>query len=251
MISLTIDDRAVTAHEGDTVLNVANANGVFIPALCYHKAVSPYGACRLCLVEVEKGSRKRVVAACSYLVEDGVRINTQAPKAVKARNMAMELLLARCPESMTLRALANRMGVSGSRFETRNESCILCGLCVRVCGELVGAQCIAFMGRGPERAVTTPYTKPSLQCIGCGACVAVCPTGAIHQEHKGVATIMPEWETVLQRTKCPECGQHFSTHRQLDHVRERVADIAELLDICPDCRRKRFSRQAAASQAQF
>ena len=246
MIRLIMDDRLVTAEDGDTLLDVAKANGIFVPALCYHKAVSPYGACRLCLVEVEKGDRKRVAASCSYLAEDDIRVDTQAPKAVQARNMAMELLLARCPNSLPLRALALKMGVQSSRFRKRDDECILCGLCVRVCREVIGANCISFVGRGAGRKVATPYGKPTQQCIGCGACVSVCPTGAIHQEHRGPATVLPEWETVLQRAKCPQCGQYFAPYRQIGQIQAKLHTHSDLLLMCPDCRRKRFSREAAA-----
>lgn len=248
MISFAIDGRPVTAREGETVLDVARAAGIFIPALCYHKAVSHYGSCRLCLVEVEKRGRRRIVASCSYLAEDGLVVDTQAPGAVKARNVAMELLLARCPENPAVRAMAGRMGVRSTRFALREEDCILCGLCVRVCREVIGADCLAFSGRGSERRVTTPYDKPARECIGCGACAAVCPTGAIRLRAEGGTTILPEWQTVLSRIRCPECGRHFASYPQLDHVKAKLEWDADLLELCPDCRRRRFSRQAVEEQ---
>jgi len=244
VINLRIDDKSVTASEGETVLDVADANGIFIPALCNHKAVTPYGSCRLCLVEVEKFGRKRVVASCSYLAAEAIRVNTRAPKALEARNIAMELLLARCPDNQAVRAMAARMGVYSSRFKKREHDCILCGLCVRVCKEVIGADCISFSGRGSERQVVTPYNKPSQQCMGCGACAVVCPTGAIRLKRDGAAVILTEWQTVLRQVKCRQCGQYFVSCRQLDHVQSKLNDESQLAYMCPDCRRKHFSRQA-------
>ena len=243
MIHFHINGREVAAEEGDTILNVAAAHDIFIPALCHHKAVAPYGACRLCLAEVDKGGRKRVVASCSYVVAEGISVDTHAPAAVHARNVAMELLLARSPKNGQLRALAAKMGVTATRFEAEKDDCILCGLCVRVCREVVKQDCLAFVGRGPNRRVGTPYGKPSQRCLACGACVAVCPTGALHRENAGLAEVLPEWTTVVRRAKCPECGQHFASSRQLDRVRSQAAALADVLSLCPRCRREQLARK--------
>lgn len=238
MITLTIDGKNVTAHEHDTVLNAAQDNGIFVPTLCHHKAVKPYGACRLCLVEVTKGERTRVVASCGYRVEEGISVDTQAPAAVQARNVVMEMLLARCPDSKTVRDLAEKMGVADTRFPRQNENCILCGLCVQVCEQNLGAASISFVGRGSRRRVMVPFEQQATECIGCGACVAVCPTGAVglHDEHS--ERNLTTWNTSLPRAECVRCGRHFGTIQQCDLVIKRAALHGSAYQMCPACRRE-------------
>ena len=232
-----INGISVSAPDGSTVLDAAREHDVFVPALCYHKAVSAYGACRLCLVGLELNGRKRVIASCSYLVEDDIQIDTNDPNAVKSRNMAMELLLARCPGNRELEKLALRMGIRETRFIKRNEQCILCGLCVRVCQEVIGNSSISFTGRGSERRVATPYDKPGAACNGCGACAAVCPVNAIQVLDDGSSRVLPELKTVVRRHACEQCGQYFATDRQVMQVLKAFPAMLSWSRLCPDCRR--------------
>ena len=180
-MKMTIDGKEVDAEPGQTILEVARINGIHIPTLCYHPALKPFGACRLCSVEIERHGRKRVVTACNYPVEDGLEVRTNSPEIIEIRKMLIELLLARCPEEKRIQELAREYGVAEprSRFTLENEHCILCGLCARVCEELVGVSAINFISRGVERKVGTPYEELSDDCIGCGSCALVCPTEAI------------------------------------------------------------------------
>ena len=116
MITLTIDGRSVGAFEGETVLEAARRVGIEIPTLCYHPALSPYGACRLCVVEVEQRGRRRLVVSCLFPVEEGLVVWTDNERVRKARRGVMELLLARCPNVPAIRELAAKMGVQEPRF---------------------------------------------------------------------------------------------------------------------------------------
>jgi heterodisulfide reductase subunit A len=175
MISLTINDKKVEVADGSTVLQAAEKLGIYIPTLCHHKALSPYGACRLCLVEIvgERGSR--IEASCVYPAQEGLVIKTDTERVLKTRRIMLELLLARCPGSAILMALAKQMGIEESRFPKQNEDCILCGLCTRVCEERMGVGAVSFTGRGSNRKISVPYDKHSPICITCGACQVVCP----------------------------------------------------------------------------
>jgi len=184
MLAVKINDSELQAEEGQTVLEVALAAGIKIPTLCYHKELTPYGACRVCLVEIVAGGKPGLQAACLYKCTEGLEIQTDTERVHKARQVVLELLLARSPESEKVRALAAEYGVSESRFPLENENCILCGLCVRACAEISRRTAISFSGRGPKRAVGTPFRKFSARCIGCGACVYVCPTGTIEIEER-------------------------------------------------------------------
>lgn len=180
MINVTLDDRELQVEEGKTILEVARDEGIEIPTLCYHKELTPYGACRLCLVDIVGGARPRIEASCLYKVTEGLVVKTDTERVRRSRKVMLELLLARCPESEVIRELAERWGVTKTRFELDpSGNCMLCGLCVRVCAEVSERHAISFSGRGSRKNVQTPFDKTSPTCIGCGACTHVCPTKTI------------------------------------------------------------------------
>ena len=170
----------IAAQEGSvpTILDAAKQSGIDIPTLCHHPALEPYGSCRLCTVEVEKKGRKRFVTACNYPLEEGLVVETGSEGVLAIRRMILELLAARCPGERRIQDLALEYGVTRPRFLLEDESCILCGLCHRVCSELVGVSAINAQNRGVLRDVDTPYGQLSEDCIACGACALVCPTSS-------------------------------------------------------------------------
>ena len=182
MPTLTIDGQQVEVEEGVTILDAAGKLGIEIPTLCHHPLLEPYGACRICTVEMKRRNRTRMVTACNYPAQDGIEVLTNSERVLNARRMIVEFELARCADLPVLRKLADQLGIDTSRFGEGQHECILCGLCVRTCWEIVGAKAITFANRGTEREVTTPYHEISEACIGCGACVAMCPTGVLTME---------------------------------------------------------------------
>ena len=183
MVNFVINDTQVQVEEGRTVLEVAREQDIGIPTLCYHEELTPYGACRLCLVEIVDGGRPGLQASCVYKVTDGLHVRTDTERVQKARKIVFELLLARCPDAERLRELAAEYGVTGTRIELKGkENCILCGLCVRACAEISERNARAFAGRGAGRKVQTPFDKTSEKCIGCGACAFLCPLSALKVE---------------------------------------------------------------------
>jgi heterodisulfide reductase subunit A len=195
MIKFTIDGQEYEAKEGQTVLEVARRAGVHIPTLCYHPALEPYGACRLCTVEIRWGRRVSLETACTYPARDGIQVETMSEAVVKARRMILELMLARCPNVPVVQDLAREYDIEKSRFETEDpdEDCILCGLCVRICNEVVGSGAINFSDRGITRVVGPPFLQKTRACIGCGACAIVCPTWAIRivDEEQAIYKALP------------------------------------------------------------
>ncbi|MFC1932790.1 2Fe-2S iron-sulfur cluster-binding protein [Chloroflexota bacterium] len=183
-ITLKIDDKEVIAKEGMTVLEAAKSAGIDIPTLCYHEALEPHGACRLCTVEIMIRGRPRLLTACTYPVEEGLEVKTVSPRVIAARKMLIELLLARAPGAKVIQDLAQEYGVETPRFKVDKpeELCILCGLCARFCEEVVGASAITFTKRGVDLEVTILPEITAESCIGCGACAKVCPTGLITME---------------------------------------------------------------------
>ncbi|MBM4142607.1 MAG: 2Fe-2S iron-sulfur cluster binding domain-containing protein [Lentisphaerae bacterium] len=184
MVTIKVNGRELQADENQTILEAARAAGIRIPTLCYHKELTPYGACRVCLVEIVAGGRPGLQAACLYKCAPGLEVSTDTQRVERARRVVLELLLARSPESEKVRALAAEYGVTGTRFNLAPENCILCGLCVRACAEISRRNAIGFSGRGPRRTVGTPFRRLAATCIGCGACVYVCPTNTIEIEER-------------------------------------------------------------------
>jgi bidirectional [NiFe] hydrogenase diaphorase subunit len=212
-VKLTIDNHEIEVPEGTTVLEAARMLGIRIPTLCYHEGVKPYGACRLCMVEVGAGSARgsTLVASCVFPVRPDLEVRTSSPEITEVRQMLLELLLARCPEAPAVRRLAEEYGVTGTEFELRDEKCILCGLCIRACAEIVGAKAIDFSFRGRKLEVKPPLKAPSATCIACGTCTTVCPTEAVRLDE--IARIPQEHETVeaYPGERCRVCGSHPSS----------------------------------------
>ena len=175
MLTLTINGLEVTVDEGTTLLEAARFLGLPIPTLCQMEGLSPYGACRLCVVEIGEAPRSKVVSSCTYMAQEGLRVRTASARVVRARKMVLELLLASCPQSKTIQDLAAFHNVRQQRFRQEHDDCILCGLCVRMCEEQMMAKAIGFRGRGQTRSIGTPFDVRSDVCRLCGGCMYVCP----------------------------------------------------------------------------
>lgn len=184
MVTLTINGKKVKAKENATLLEVCRKMSISIPTLCYHPDLSPHGSCRLCTVEIWKDGRSRMVTACNYPAQDGIKVQTHSERVLQARRVLVELLLARCPNAPLLQKLAEEVGVKANPFSTKasENDCVLCGLCIRTCRELMGANAIGFSMRGTQKKVGTPFEVNSESCVACGACEYICPTGAIKME---------------------------------------------------------------------
>lgn len=175
MITCTINGLEVAVQEGTTVLEAARFLGFPVPTLCHMDGLTPYGACRLCIVEIGQGRGAKLVSSCTYPALGGLTVRTASVRVLRARRMILELLLASCPQSKTIQDLAAAHGVQRQRFRQEYEDCILCGLCVRMCKEQMAAGAIGFRGRGGKRSVGTPFDRRSERCRLCGGCQYVCP----------------------------------------------------------------------------
>lgn len=175
MTTLTINGLQVSVETGTTILEAAQFLGFPIPTLCHMEGLSPYGACRLCVVEIGQAPNSRLVSSCTYPVENGLKVRTASDRVVAARKVIIELLLGSCPQSKTIQDLASAHGVRQQRFRQEHEDCILCGRCVRMCKEQMMAKAIGFSGRGQRRSIGTPFDIKSEVCRLCGGCIYVCP----------------------------------------------------------------------------
>ena len=189
--------------------------GIDIPTLCYSSALEPFGACRLCSVDiVDKRGRKRLVTSCNYPVEEGLTVYTKSEKVLKTRKLLIELLLARCPKVKKIQDMAREYGVQKPRFwiKDEEEDCILCGLCTRVCEERIGVYAINFAKRGVEREVTAPYHSFSNDCIGCGACALVCPTNSRRIRVDTYPTLPEDIEKIEQQFLKGKKDENFGVY---------------------------------------
>jgi len=258
MISFILDGKTVQGEEGEYVLQVAERYKVEIPTLCHHKALEPAGMCRLCTVLVSEGRWSKFVTACNYPIWEGMEIQTDNEAIHQIRKLIVELLYARCPDVKLLKELAEKYDIKEPRFSKEDDTCILCGLCTRIC-ERMGNSAINLTGRGTEMRVDTPFHIQTEACLSCGACASVCPTGHIsyekiqsHISKDDVKAIPSEYEMglagrkpvyvpyaqavpntpVIDRTKCVHfktggcqvcvefCGVNAIDHSQQDEVIE-------------------------------
>lgn len=219
MGNMTINNRRVTFTTEKNVLSVIRRAGIDLPTFCYHSELSTYGACRMCVVEDDRG---KIFASCSETPRDGMVIFTNTPRLQHHRKMIIELLLAShdrdcttCAKNSvcTLQKLSRQLGITNVRFENNKKKlprdmtsecvvrdpnkCILCGDCVRTCDEIQGLGVLDFAFRGSKMQVTPAFNKDLAQtdCVGCGQCRAVCPTGAITIKQN----VDPVWKALADK----------------------------------------------------
>jgi len=228
-VHLNIDGKEIVTTSDRTILEAAKEAGIRIPSLCYEQRMEPYGACRICLVEVE-GARG-LLPACYTTVTDGMVVHTATEDLIRLRRTILELILSDHPKDcMTcestgnceLQDLAYEYGVKDVRFsgeehhyetladnpliERDYDKCILCGRCIRICREVQGVGVYDFVNRGFDSVPGIPYNKPMMEspCEFCGQCVSTCPTGAIISiPSKGKGRT---WQAEKVRTTCAYCG---------------------------------------------
>jgi len=228
MIRIDVNERSVEAHQGEPLLAALRRAGVSVPTLCHMEGLSPTGACRMCVVELE--GRPGLVPSCAWPVAEGMQVRTHSPRAVQARRSIVELLLASHPDdclycvrngSCTLQSLAAELGVRSRRYRTTPRQhkqdlsspaivrdpakCVLCGKCVRVCDEVQGVGCIDLVGRGADSVVATALHQGInlSSCVCCGQCVMVCPTGALSERSH-----LPEVQAALADPRKHVVVQH-------------------------------------------
>jgi bidirectional [NiFe] hydrogenase diaphorase subunit len=235
-VYLTINGVKVRAPQGQSLLATVRQQGHDIPTLCHHADLPSEGQCRLCLVEIGEWPRTRLVNSCTYPTEADLVVQTHSERVVEARRLVLELLLARCPQAKVVQELAAEHGIYESRFKTDDpeELCILCGLCVRACREVVGVSAISMKGRAPDKQVATPFLEQSQACIGCGSCAYICPTNVIpYTEKDGIRTI---WGRDFELQACNVCGNYIAPKAQLEHWAKITGDPVEFFYTCRDCR---------------
>ncbi|MCG6879511.1 MAG: (2Fe-2S)-binding protein [Deltaproteobacteria bacterium] len=178
-VLLQIDGKEVSAREGMTLLEAAQGAGIYIPTICHHEKLEPYGGCRLCIVEVEKRGRTNLVVSCVYPVEGDLVVRTRSEKIDRIRKTILELQLAHAPDAFELQDLAKEYGADKNRFEKEASFCIHCGLCVRYCAEVKQKHAVGFVDRGTRKEISFIPEIAAKECWDCKECFPLCPTEAL------------------------------------------------------------------------
>ena len=174
-VTISLDGARVRAAQGNTLLDTALAYGICIPHLCHMPGFSGLGACRLCIVEIVKNGRAKVTTSCALDVQEGMVVHTNSEKIRRLRRNIAEMLVAEAPNSKAMQCIAVRCGVQEVRYPFHHNNCVLCGRCVRACGEMWQAKAIGFVGRGQQRRVDFPFGVKPAFCKMCLSCVDLCP----------------------------------------------------------------------------
>lgn len=174
-VNLKVNGANLRVPRGASVLDTALMYGICIPHLCHMSDLTPFGACRLCIVEHVKEGRSKVTASCTLEAEEGMVILAHTEKILKVRKNIAEMLVAQAPNSRAIQDMAVRCGVKEVRYPFRHDNCVLCGRCVRACSEVWRSDSLGFVGRGQVRHVALPFnTRPEF-CKRCNACITLCP----------------------------------------------------------------------------
>ena len=209
MIHLMINGKSIETPEGRTLLDACREHGIHVPTLCYHPALEPYGACRLCMVEIlQPSQRSRLVASCVYPCEEGLVVQTISDEIQRNRRITAELLLGSAYKTPEIISLAEELGVSEPRFKMPEaDGCVLCGLCVRACDEIVGVRAISLIHRGVTKKVSTPFEVSSSTCIGCRTCELICPTGRFNLDDFTSYRGAHVWKSAYNKHYCQTCDE--------------------------------------------
>ncbi len=224
MTTLTVNGRRVTVPDDAYILDATRAAGLEVPTLCQFDGLEPWGGCRLCVVDMWlegwDADWFKMVTACNHPVAEGMRVVTDSDRVLATRQVVMDLLLARCPETPLVQKIAAKFGIQKTSYEPNPEptDCILCGLCTRVCDH-IGVSAIASVNRGWGREIAPPFHGEPPDCIGCLACAEICPTNCIPFSDGNVTRTI--WNKEFEMLRDPATGKAVITRAQAEHFAKR------------------------------
>jgi bidirectional [NiFe] hydrogenase diaphorase subunit len=245
MAEITINGRKLACKEGEYLLDVCLRNKIDVPTLCQHDSLESWGGCRVCMVEISDPVKwpgwKKHVTACLYPAEDGLVVQTNTPEVRQIRATLLDLLLARCPNAELIQKMAKEYGVEKTSYKPREggDNCILCGLCVRTCDEIIGCTAIGSASRGVTKVISSPLKEAPPDCIGCGACASTCPTQVIPVKQNPKTREI--WGRTFEMQACTNCGEANITKDQAQWMIKKFNQPADYYDLCDKCKRDKVS----------
>jgi bidirectional [NiFe] hydrogenase diaphorase subunit len=242
MVTLTINGKLVQADDGEMLLAVIRRQQIDVPSTCHHDAVEPYGACRLCSVEITRESWNgwtKQVTSCLYPVEQDLIVTTHSPALIDLRKTLLDLMLARSPKARLVQDMAAAYGINKTSFEEvpDGDDCILCGLCTRIC-DTMGFKAISTMGRGHGKEISPPLGQAPPDCVGCLSCAQICPTRFIKYTDDGTTRTI--WGRKFKLIKCEascqptiteEFAAHLAKHREIPPEYFKRNDLSHRKDV--------------------
>ena len=238
MIKVTVNGKQIEVAYDTQLLQACREAGANVPTICHNENLKPYGVCRICSVEINEGHKTRIVPSCVYTVRKPVTVETDTPRIHKHRAMLLNLLLARTPDVEYVKKLAAEYGVTAphERFKKKDVDCILCGMCVQTCRDVVGVAAISFEGRGATRRVRPPFDKENEMCIACGACAYVCPTQCIDFTDEQGTRYLRRWHREAPMIECDKCGRYWLPDAFQAVFNKKMGIDPATLTTCPHCR---------------
>ena len=224
MVKIKINGADYKVEEKKRLLVVLKENGIRVPSLCFHHALTPAASCKLCVVEVKENDRPPAIRlSCAIKTREGMEVVTESAMIHQKRDRAIGKLLAMAPQSDALLEIGAEFGLTIGRVP---DGCIRCKLCMRVCKEVIGARALTMVKREGVNYVV-PSEKGT--CIGCGTCANICPTHAIRLVDEGNVRTMLVGDQVIAShplIRCEMCGKLFATPKFLDHVEQKEKERA-------------------------
>lgn len=247
MVEIIVDGKRIQAEQGEYLLKAMRRNGIEVPSLCDHEALEPWGGCRLCMVEITKeewDGWSKLVASCLFQVEEGLIVDTRSEDVMLNRQVALDLLLARCPDTPLIQKMAREHGIEKTSYTVAAEptDCILCGLCTRICDHL-GMSAISMVSRGAGREVAPPAYMEPPDCIGCLSCAHICPTNHITYTETGNTRTI--WGRTFELITCPKCGRAHITKEEGEYFSKKQGVPYEDFLLCDACKREKYAKKFA------
>jgi len=241
-IEIFINDKPYLVNAGTLLIEVCRSNNIYIPSLCYLPGAGAFAGCRLCLVEIRKNNKYKLVASCEYPVNKSEMFYTDSEKVKNSRRISAELLLARVPSAKELLENIIRQPLKNifEPISSANDECLLCGLCYRACQKF-GPAAINTCGRGAHKTVATPYDEANPDCIACGICASICPTHAIKFNQD--ADSLSIWQQRFDLITCPVCGKKHITEKTYLFLTQELGLPKDEMLLCEECRHTKLSSE--------